>query len=116
MPLLFMAINKDKKKEVVADIKERLKKAESVVFVNFHGLTVDEDTSLRKSLKDNECDYKVAKKTLVKIALDEAGPEGDAPELLGEVALSFGDDPTAPAREIFNFSKTRQDKTDTRQR
>jgi large subunit ribosomal protein L10 len=105
-----MAITKEKKKEVVAEIKGKLKDAESVVFVNFHGLSVDEDASLRSSLKQNDCDYKVAKKTLIRIALDQSGPEGEIPSLEGEVALSFSEDQTAPAREIFNFSKTMGDK------
>ncbi|MEN9649053.1 MAG: ribosomal protein large subunit ribosomal protein [Candidatus Parcubacteria bacterium] len=100
-----MAITKAKKQEIVADVKNVLSKAKSVVFVNFHKLTVLETTAIRKELRSHGLGYLVAKKTLAKRALAEAGVSGELPQLDGELALVYGEDQIAPAREIFNFQK-----------
>lgn len=100
-----MAINKEKKKEIVAGVKDILSKSKSVVFVNFHKLPVSESTAIRKELRSKEVKFTVAKKTLTKIALNEAAPKGDMPELSGELALVYASDLIAPAREIFDFQK-----------
>ena len=77
----------------------------SLVFVNFHGLRVGEETVLRRDLRDKGVEYKVSRKTLLRRAL-EGKAEGEVPELSGEVAIAFSKDSTAPAREIYNFQKT----------
>lgn len=104
-----MAISKEKKVEIYKSLVEKLKDARSVVFVNFHGLGVNQTTELRRKLKAEGADYFVAKKTLVKRAFDEIGPEGEMPKLDGELALSFSDDLTAPARGVYDFQKTHKD-------
>lgn len=100
-----MAITKARKQEVVADVKELLTKAKTVVFVNFHKLTVQETTVIRKELRSHGLGYYVAKKTLAKLALAHAGISGELPNLEGELALVYGEDQIAPAREIFTFQK-----------
>lgn len=100
-----MAINKEKKKEIVAKVKGILDKSKTVVFVNFHKLPVSESTAIRKELRSKDVEFTVAKKTLMKRALAEAAPTGDAPELAGELALVYSADLIAPAREIFDFQK-----------
>ncbi len=105
-----MAITKAKKQEIVADVKDVLSKAKTVVFVNFHKLNVLETTAIRKELRSHGLGYYVAKKTLAKRALAEAGISGELPNLEGELALVYGEDQIAPAREIYNFQK----KFDTR--
>ncbi len=100
-----MAINKEKKKEIVAEVKDILSKSKSVVFVNFHKLPVSESTAIRKELRSKDVLFTVAKKTLAKRAFDEAAPKGDMPELAGELALVYSSDLIAPAREIFDFQK-----------
>ena len=82
-----------------------VKNSESVVFVNFHGLKAQEETALRWDLRDKDVSYKVARKTLLKRALSGKA-EGVLPELPGEVAMVYGDDQIAPAREVYNFQKT----------
>jgi large subunit ribosomal protein L10 len=104
-----MAITKQKKQEIVKNLSEKLKKAESVVFVNFHGLSVADGSMLRKKLKEGKTGYTVAKKTLIKRALSDIKPEGMEPELLGEVAVSYGEDPIFPARELHLFSKGKEE-------
>lgn len=105
-----MAITKQKKTEIITRIEAGLKEAETVTFVNFHGLTVGEVTALRKSLRDVGVKYYVAKKTLVKRALDAQKVTGTQPELLGELALAWSDDAVASAKGVFEFQKTHKDK------
>lgn len=105
-----MAITKEKKKEILANISDSLKKAGSVVFVNFHGLTVGEVNELRKELRSKGVSYKVSKKTLVKRALNEAGYTGEMPVLNAELALATSEDILDPAREVYAFEKKFKDK------
>ncbi len=100
-----MAITKQKKTEIVDKLAKAVKGAVSLVFVNFHGLTVTDSTKLRKELKSKNIGYVVAKKTLLKRALDTIKTEGEVPPLDGEVALVYGNDPIEPAREINVFQK-----------
>lgn len=100
-----MALTKAKKTEVVDSVRKILDKAKTIVFVNFHKLTVLETTQIRKALRESEVGYYVAKKTLIKRALDEKSYTGELPALDGEIALIYSDDQIAPAREIFNFQK-----------
>ena len=105
-----MAITKQKKTEIITRIEAGLKEAETVTFVNFHGLTVSEVTMLRKNLRDVGVKYYVAKKTLVKRALDAQKVTGTQPELAGELALAWSDDAVASAKGVFEFQKTHKDK------
>jgi large subunit ribosomal protein L10 len=104
-----MAINKEKKKEIVAKVKDVVDSADSVVFVNFHGLGVGDTTVLRKSLRDEGVGYTVAKKTLIKRVLGESKTEGDIPSLDGELAVVYGKDLIAPARGVYEFQKDHKD-------
>ena len=89
----------------VAALEKEIKGSQSLVFVNFHGLKVSDETVLRRSLREQGVNYKVSRKTLLKRAL--AGKaEGEIPELGGEVAIAYSKDETAPAREVYNFQKT----------
>ena len=100
-----MALKKEKKIEVIETLKKAIKSAKSLVFVNFHGLTVADVTTLRKHLVSLGIGYKVSKKTLLKRALEDAKFEGTMPALPGEIALAYGEDLLAPSREIYNFHK-----------
>ena len=98
-------LQKSKKAEMVKDLEKAIKSSLSLVFVNFHGLKVSEETKLRRELRDKGISYKVGRKTLLKRAL-LGKAEGEIPELTGEVAVAYSPDATAPAREIYNFQKT----------
>ncbi|HEY4516064.1 MAG TPA: 50S ribosomal protein L10 [Candidatus Paceibacterota bacterium] len=100
-----MPINKEKKKEIVSDLKKAMGDAKSMVFVNFHGLSVADSSVMRKALRKEDVNFSVAKKTLIKIALDEVAPEGERPEFKGELALAWSDDLLAPARGVYEFQK-----------
>lgn len=103
-----MAVTKQKKIETVDKLKKAIKSANSLVFVNFHGLNVAGVTKLRKALKEKSVGYTVAKKTLIKRALSEEKIEGEIPALDGEVALVYGKELT-PASETYNFHKDHKD-------
>jgi large subunit ribosomal protein L10 len=100
-----MAISRAKKGEIVLKLKKALKDAKSLVFVNFKGLKVADATEMRRALKKEGVSYTVAKKTLTRMALEGEKFGGTVPELLGELALAWGDDLVAPAREIHVFQK-----------
>lgn len=102
-------ITKAIKKELVEKIAKALKSSKSVVFANFHHLIVADDMAMRRALRTEGVGYMVVRKTLAKIALKEAGIEGNMPEFVGELAMVYGDDLTAPAREFFTFQKKYKD-------
>jgi large subunit ribosomal protein L10 len=105
-----MAISKAKKSEIVSDVSKILADSKNVVFVNFHKLTVIETGEVRKALRAAGVGYRVAKKTLIKRALEEAKVTGEIPALDGEIALVYGADLLAPAREVVEFTKKFKDK------
>lgn len=100
-----MAITKEKKSTIIAKVKEIVTKGKSIVFVNFHGLTVAGVNELRRNLRAKDIGYYVAKKTLIKRGFDGAPIEGSLPELDGEVAVVFGEDALAPVKEVYDFHK-----------
>src|SRR6185436_14125954 len=82
-----------------------IKGSESLVFVNFHGLKVSDETVLRRDLRNQGVSYKVSRKTLLARAL-KGKAEGVVPELTGEVAIAYSKDATSSPREVYNFQKT----------
>lgn len=100
-----MALQRSKKEAIIKDLDEAVSNSSSVVFVNFHGLNVADETALRSDLRGKEVGYKVSRKTLLKRAL--AGKaKGEIPDLSGEVAMAYSKDSIASAREVYNFQKT----------
>lgn len=100
-----MAIKREKE-EAVQQIKERLSKAQSVIFADYRGLTVEEDTELRRKFREAGVEYKVLKNTMASIAAKQAGISGVDEFLSGPTSYAFGyDDPTAPARILNDFAK-----------
>ena len=98
--------NREIKEAKVAEIKEKLEKAQTVVLSSYQGLTVEEDTQLRKNLREAGIEYKVYKNTLVTRAAKELGIEGISEYLNGPVSMAFGyEDVTAPARILNDFAK-----------
>ena len=71
-----MGANLELKKQVVSEITEKFKNAQSVVAVHYSGLTVEEVTGLRKQCREANVDYCVLKNTLVRRALDDMGIHG----------------------------------------
>src|SRR3989344_2448949 len=116
-----MAKTREQKESVVKKVQEALKGAQSVVFVNFHGLPVAQSSAMRRELRKEGVGFFVAKKTLIRRALEGEKLEGQLPELSGEIALAYlpapagastlagrqagGADALIPARSIASFVK-----------
>ena len=97
----------EQKKPIVDEISNVLDGSAAAVLVNARGLTVAEDTELRKTLRDAGIHYKVYKNTYIHLAVKGTGNEGLTPLLEGPTALAVSkEDATAPARELAKFAKT----------
>lgn len=98
--------NLEAKKVVVADIKSKMEAAQSIVLVDYRGLTVAEVTELRNQFRKAGAEYAVLKNTMVRLAAKELGIEGLDPYLNGPTAVAFGmNDPVAPAKVMTEFIK-----------
>ena len=77
------------KQQFVAELAEKLKNAAAGVIVDYEGISVEDDTKLRKELRENGVDYFVVKNTLLKRAAEIAGIEGLEPALSGATAIAL---------------------------
>ncbi len=105
-----MSANFEAKKLVVEDIKSKIQTAKSVVFVKFVGLTVAEDTELRREFRNNNVEYKVLKNTLIKRAFNDLGITSFDDDLNGPTSVAFGADETAAAKVIVEAAKKYENK------
>ena len=95
------------KQPIVQEISEQMKDAQAVVVVDYRGLTVAEDTQLRRQLREAGVSYKVYKNTLVNFAIKGTQFESLAENLEGPSAFAISTtDATAPARILAKFAKT----------
>lgn len=95
-----------KKEEIVAALKAELTSAKGAVFTSYRGLTVAQDTQLRRALREAGVSYHVVKNTLTSIAAKDAGLDALAPHLNGTTALaSSTEDAVVPAKVICDFIK-----------
>ena len=93
------------KQAIVAALAERLNSASAGVFVDYKGITVDEDTKLRTELRQNDVEYSVVK-TLTRFALKDAGLEAMSDLLNGTTSLATSTaDPIVPIRMIHDMSE-----------
>ena len=94
------------KKPIVDQISEELNGAKAAVLVDYRGLTVEQDTELRKQLREAGVIYKVYKNTMINFAVKGTEFEELSKHLEGPTAIAISkEDATAPARILFNFSK-----------
>ena len=95
------------KKPIVEEISASIKDAQSVVLVDYRGLTVAQDTELRKQLREAGITYKVYKNTMMNFAFKGTDFEALAPFLDGPSAVAISTtDATAPARVLAKFAQT----------
>ena len=94
------------KQPIVDEIAGNLKDAAGVVLCEYRGITVEQDTRLRKQLREAGVKYKVYKNTLVKRAIAGSAYESLTDDLTGPTAMAISEtDATAPARILSNFAK-----------
>lgn len=96
----------NEKKAVVSALVERLKNAQAGVIADYRGLTVAQDTELRKKLREAGVEYTIVKNTLTRFAANEVGLNDLDPVLHGPSALATSDsDVVAPAKVLVDFAK-----------
>ena len=96
----------EKKIAETAALTEKIKAAQSGVLVSYTGITVDQDTALRKALREAGVDYKVYKNTMTERACNEAGYPGMKEYLTGRTALAVsGEDAIAPAKILKEYAE-----------
>ena len=94
------------KQPIVDEIANSIKDAQAVVLVNYSGLTVEQDTILRKELREAGVQYKVYKNTMMNRAFAGTACESLCPHLEGTNALAISaTDATAPARILAKYAK-----------
>ena len=99
----------ENKKTVVAAITERLKNAQAGVIADYRGLTVAQDTELRKKLREAGVEYTIVKNTLTRFAANEVGLGELDSVLHGPTALATSDsDVVAPAKILVEFAKSNE--------
>jgi large subunit ribosomal protein L10 len=89
-----LAINREKKEELVTIYKEQIERSSALIFTDYRGATVAQVNALRSRLRSNDTNYMVAKNTLIRIALEQSGRQLEYDGLLdGPNAVAFvGDD------------------------
>lgn len=101
-----MAVIRPEKAAKVAELKELLTSSKCAILVDFCGLTVAQDTVLRRKMREAGVNYSVVKNTLLRIAAEEAGIEGLEPVLEHNTAIAVApEDPVAVAKIICEFAK-----------
>ena len=96
----------DKKRAVVAELKQQLSTSKGAVLVSYKGLTVAVDTQLRRELRAAGVTYHVVKNTMMRLAAKDAGLDELIPHFEGTTALAFSaTDAVAPAKVICDFMK-----------
>ena len=94
------------KQAIVAELTEKIQKATSGVIVNYKGITVEEDTALRKECRESNIDYAVVKNTLLTLAVKGTALEGLTSVLEGTTALAVSkDDAVASAKILSEFAE-----------
>ena len=94
------------KKQIVADLVEKIKAAPAGVLVNYIGINVEDDTKLRRELREANVEYTVVKNTLLRFAFNELGITELDEHFNGTTALAISrEDPMAAARVICKYAK-----------
>ena len=99
-------MERTEKSAVVTDLKERLGRAQTVLLADYQGLTVAQVDGIRREFRQNGCEYRVAKNTLISRAVEGTDKETLKPLLKGTTVLALGfEDATAPAKVLVKFAK-----------
>jgi large subunit ribosomal protein L10 len=96
----------NQKREVIDSISGKMKSAKAMVFADYRGLTVEQDTELRSALRKAGVEYRVVKNTLTRFAAKENGLDGLSSYLNGPTSMASSDtDPVAPAKVLNEYAK-----------
>jgi large subunit ribosomal protein L10 len=100
-------LNKEEKKEAIDELHEKFARAKTAVITGYSGINVEQITDLRAKLRKAKVEYRVVKNTLARKAAEGTGLEPLKDHFIGPVGIALGyDDVVAPAKVLFEFSKT----------
>jgi len=109
LPCFCFMLTKTQKVKIVEDLADRFQRQKIAVFSDFHGVPVMEISGLRRLLKQQGSEYKVAKKTLLDRALEAVGSAARTKGLQGEIGVAFGySDGVGLTKVLSKFSKDNQ--------
>ena len=98
-------MKRSEKKELVDQLKNELESSSSVIVSHYSGLTVNESEQIRAEMRNNGAKFKVTKNRLTKLALEQTKFKDLIDLFSGPTAISYSDDPVAPAKVSSNFAK-----------
>lgn len=100
-------LKKEQKNTIIEELTAKFNRQKTVVFSDFHGISVNKLQQLRRLLKKDQAEYKVAKKTLLDRALEKSGISLKTKELQGEVGVVFnyGENITLLIKNLIKFAK-----------
>ncbi len=97
----------NEKKKIVEEFKQKFRASESVVFISYQGINVEQDTKLRRNFREKDVEYKIYKNNLIRIALNDLGITNyDDSFLKGTTSVAFAKDEVAAAKVLFDSKKT----------
>lgn len=99
-------LTREQKKEIVKELTDKFSRSKSVIFVDYAGLSVGQITDLRRTLKKNQAELKVAKKTLTDLALKTVNLEASTADFQGQVGLvfNFSADEVTVTQFVYKFA------------
>lgn len=99
-------ITRKQKEEIVDAISEKISQSKAIIFTDYRGISVEEMTELRRSLREKDIELKIMKQTLFSLACKKAGTDLDLSGLKNHpVAIAFGNDEVEPAKAVYDFNK-----------
>lgn len=102
-------MNKEEKKEAIDELHAKFVRAKTAVITGYSGINVEQITELRAKLRAAKVEYRVVKNTLARKASEGTGLEPLKDYFIGPVGIALGyDDVVAPAKVLFDFSKTQE--------
>lgn len=101
-----MAISREKKERIVADLVEEFSRSQALIMTDYRGLKVEAMRTLRNRLREESCGYHVVKNRLVKLAMEKVGLPFEETLFAGPTAIGFCyQDVVAPAKALVNYAK-----------
>ena len=102
-------MNKENKKQIVAELKDKLQQATAVFLADFRGMNVEKATNLRNELRKADVEYKVVKNTLLELASQDTDKSGLSQHFTGPTAIALTyTDPVSAAKVLSKFAKEQQ--------
>ena len=98
--------NIEQRKAYVAEVKQKIENASSVVVVDYRGINVEQDTAMRRALREAGVEYSVVKNTMLRLAVKDSDLSGMSEVLTGSTAIAISkEDPIAAARILNKFAE-----------